>query len=329
MKTFAISAAVAALIGSTSAIAIRAAPDVYGPNGENYKNDSADYEMSRIGINITKKGDDKHCRVGDWTTVHYVAKLKDGRIVSDTRAEPGNMPVTFALGAHETFRCFDNAITQLHNGDKAELSCPSFQAWGDAYTQAPLGGEPIPLGSDIDFEIEVVECNRTPTRVSQVNQPITTTMQPAKCMYLHFSQGEEHTGNDLILTSTEYEYKKGSKQVYLDHKLTDDTTQQWFWNEATGVFTNAASPKWSVGIDSATQELIVTDAKTPMKWFYNSEDSIMKTDTQDGGFDIVAWGSPKPWTGVQVATHGTSWNTEGCSSKLRIEYCHEHSSKSG
>lgn len=327
MKTFAISAAVAALLGGVEAIKTRGGPDVYGPNGANYQNNSPDYDVSRIGIDITKKGSDTLCKAGDWTTVHYVAKLKDGRIVSDTRAEPGGLPHVFALGAHETFKCFDNAIPALHQGDKATLSCPSFQAWGDAYTQAPLGGEPIPLGSDIDFDLEIVECNRTPTRVKQVNQPITTTMQPGKCMYLHFTKGEEHTGNDLLLTVEEAEYKKGAKAVYLDHKLADDPTQQWFWNEGTSAFTNAANPKWSVGIDG--NKLTVEDTKTPTKWFYNSEDSIMQTNVLDGGYDIVFWGSPKPWTQVEVATHGTSWNTEGCSSTLRIEYCHVHSSKSG
>lgn len=231
MKTFALSAAVAALIGNVSAIKNRGSPDVYGNNGQNYENTSADYDMSRIGIDITKLGGNTHCRAGDWTTVHYQARLKDGRLVSDTRAEPGGLPKTFALGAHETFKCLDNAITQLHQGDHAHLDCPSFQVWGNAYTQAPLGGEPIPLGSDIDFEIDIVECNRTPSRVQFFKQPYTTTMQPGQCMYLHFTEGEEHTANDLVMTVEEGEYKKGSKHVYLDHKLAADPTQQWFWNE--------------------------------------------------------------------------------------------------
>jgi len=325
--TFATSAAVAALISNVSAISIRGAPDVYGPNGQNYENVSADYEMSRIGIDIQKFGGTKHCNAGDWTTVHYQAYLKDGRLVADTRAQPGGLPEVFALGAHETFKCFDNALTQLHQGDHAALSCPSFQVWGDAYTNSPLGGEPIPLGSDVDFIVDVVECNRTPTRVVQNVHPVTTTMQPNTCMYLHFSQGEEHTGNDLILTVEGGEYKSGAKYVYLDHKLAGDPTQQWFWNEKTRAFTNAANADYSVGIDG--NNLNIEKTKTPQKWFYNSEDSIMQTDVQDGGSDIVFWGSPKPWTQVQVATHGTAWATEGASSKMRIEYCHVHSSKSG
>jgi hypothetical protein len=49
-----ISAAVAALISNTSAVKIQAGPDVWGPNGENYNNNDARYDVSLIGINITK-----------------------------------------------------------------------------------------------------------------------------------------------------------------------------------------------------------------------------------------------------------------------------------
>ena len=82
--------------------------------------------MSRIGIDITTKGGKDLCKTGDWTTIQYVGSLKDGRVVTDTRAETGGLGKTFALGASETFKCFDNAITQLHQGDKATVKCPSF-----------------------------------------------------------------------------------------------------------------------------------------------------------------------------------------------------------
>jgi len=73
----------------------------------------------------------------------------DGRVVTDSRAEPGGLPKTFALGAHEVFSCWDLAIPKLKQGAKARLTCPSYYAWGTAYTWAPIGGEPIPLGSDV------------------------------------------------------------------------------------------------------------------------------------------------------------------------------------
>jgi len=107
--------AVAALVSNTSAITQKSvgAPDVYGPNGGNYANTDASYDLSRIGIDIREPGKGKDCKVGDWTTVHWTATLKDGRVVSDSRAELGGLPKTFALGAHEVFSCWDLAIPKL------------------------------------------------------------------------------------------------------------------------------------------------------------------------------------------------------------------------
>ena len=160
------SAAVAALINS--AYAATEGPDVYGPNGANYKNIGADYDLSRIGIDITTQGTGPKCKPGDWTTIRYTGQLKDGRQVTSSRTEGASNPKTFSLGAREVFHCWDLAIQQLHQGDKARLTCPSYYAYGGAFTWAPVGGEPIPLHSDIDFDIEVVECNRVPDFTEQV-----------------------------------------------------------------------------------------------------------------------------------------------------------------
>lgn len=114
MNKIAISAVVAALINTGAAIKSTDGPDVYGPNGENYKNTAADYDTSRIGIDITTKGDGPKCKPGDWTTVHWAGYLKDGREITNSRAEPGGEPKIFTLGASEVFHCWDLAIAQLH-----------------------------------------------------------------------------------------------------------------------------------------------------------------------------------------------------------------------
>jgi len=77
----------AALISVSSAAKLNAAPDVYGPNGVGYSNVSADPSMSDIGIDILTKGAGEKCSSGDWTKIHYVGSLKDGRVVTDSRAE--------------------------------------------------------------------------------------------------------------------------------------------------------------------------------------------------------------------------------------------------
>ena len=157
-----ISGAILALLSSTSAVGLKRDPDVYGPNGDGYENDSADYDLSRIGIDIQMKGKGKKCSEGDWTTVAWKAYLKDGRLVSSSSEEADNRPKTFALGNADAFKCWELAIPSLKKGTKARLSCPSDLAWGGAHTPAPVGGEEIPIHSDIDFDIEILDCNRTP-----------------------------------------------------------------------------------------------------------------------------------------------------------------------
>merc|ERR1712032_693110 len=77
MNKLAYSAAIAALMNSAAAIKSKVDPDVYGPNGENYKHDTASYDLSRIGIDITEPGTGPKCKPGDWVTVHWVGTLKD------------------------------------------------------------------------------------------------------------------------------------------------------------------------------------------------------------------------------------------------------------
>jgi len=146
--------------------------------------------MSRIGINISKAGSGEKCKLNDWAIVSYKGYLKDGRLVTDSSSEQDGRPKTFTVGQSEVWKCFDLAITQLKKGDVAKLSCPSYYAWGGAFTWPPVGGEPIPLNSDIDFELTVEDCNRTPKWIDYYNQPKTTTMRDDTCMYLFWKESD-------------------------------------------------------------------------------------------------------------------------------------------
>ena len=70
--------------------------------------------MSRIGIDITSHGSGPLCTLGDWATVHWVGSLMDGRVVTDSRAEPTGLPKTFTVGDHQVLKCWDLAMPQLH-----------------------------------------------------------------------------------------------------------------------------------------------------------------------------------------------------------------------
>lgn len=153
-----------ALLASCSAIGVEeaAAPDVYGPNGANYTNTSPYVEMSKIKIDITKKGDGKgdkneKCKDGEWAKISYKGYLKNGQQILDSEVEGKDL--IFSVGASQTFKCLDQAITQLKPGAIAHIECPSELVYGGASVQAQVGGDWIPKWSDVDFDIEVKWCN--------------------------------------------------------------------------------------------------------------------------------------------------------------------------
>lgn len=191
---------------SAKAIKIREEPhpfaDVYGPNGKDYSNESANYDMSLIGIDINTHGTGPKCSAGTWATIHWSGSLKDGRVITDSRTEPGGLPKTFSVGSNNVYKCWDLAIPQLHQGDKAHVSCPGSLVYGTSKVVAPLGDDAVPKDADVDFELEIVECNIAPHRTDPkvYAQPKTTTMQPDACMYLHLVESDS-TSLDLVLST--------------------------------------------------------------------------------------------------------------------------------
>jgi len=205
--------------------------------------------MSRIGISIDQHGKGPLCTVGDWTTVHWVGRLKDGRVVTESKGEGDQRPKTFTLGDHQVFKCWDLALTQLHQGDVATLDCPSFYAYGDAMTWPPVGGEPIPLNSDIDFEIEILECGRTPEFVDQSPQPVTTTMQSGQCMWLHWDESQS-LRDDLVLSTSTLPGQSGIFELTkLERLLKDDPSMEWYYDYATGQLHNGVGWNYNISGD--------------------------------------------------------------------------------
>lgn len=188
------------------------APDVFGPNGANYTNVSPQYDMATFGIDIIKKGDgkgdtDTKCLDGKWAKVSYKGYLKNGLKVYDTDEEGGDL--IFAVGAAQTFKCFDLALPQMKPGAVAKLSCPANLVNGGASLQSPLGGEWIPENSDMDFEVEVKFCNRNPGQYSNMYWDTDLVFDPSpiksgKCYQIasvnpHRSKGK--TGKIQMKTS--------------------------------------------------------------------------------------------------------------------------------
>jgi len=107
--------------------------DIYGPMGKNYVPKVADYDFSRIGIDITKKTENKKCEPGYFMKVHSIGQLTDdGRVFEDTKEANPDVPPYFYLGNHDVIKCLEIAYPQLREGEFAHITCPSFYAYGGA-----------------------------------------------------------------------------------------------------------------------------------------------------------------------------------------------------
>jgi len=82
--------------------------------------------------------------------VHYHGKLPDGTVF-DSSVDRGQ-PTEFALNG--VIPCWTEGVQKMKVGEKARLVCPPEVAYGDG------GQGPIPPGSTLDFEVELLEIKK-------------------------------------------------------------------------------------------------------------------------------------------------------------------------
>lgn len=150
-------------------MSLDAAPDVYGPNGDDYANNRAAYDFSRIGIDIKEKTQGAKVMPGFYMKAHIVGSVtSNGVVFEDTHqgtVDPIGQPKFFYLGNYQLVKCLELAFMQLRVGEKAHITCPSFYAYGGAFTQSKLpGGAPLPDHADVEYDVEVVEANLDPSQ---------------------------------------------------------------------------------------------------------------------------------------------------------------------
>lgn len=321
-----ITLAVALLLGYTSAL--RADPDVFGPNGANYANDSPSQDLARIGIDIKTPGSGERCKPGDWATVHWSAYLMDNRMVSDSKSEGQGLPKTFSVGNAEVFKCWDLAVPQLTQGTKARVTCPAHYAWGNAYTQSPLGGEPIPLNSDVYFDLEVVECNRTPDQhpmwAERGTQPQFSTLQPLNCFYLH-NQESEHESTPLVLNCDD------TQSCGLEEHVWDDKDQMFWWDlredkewGRIAVFNKGwdlSKVRW-LTVDDNNNLKSTADIGQAYKFFWQMRDNTLEVKKENGLVYEVTTPQVRKWANVNVSPVKDNVPRDDKNAKWRIEYCH-------
>ncbi len=91
--------------------------------------------------------------VGSTVSVLYTGRFLDANgTVFDASSQNGNTPFSFRIGGNSVVKGFEEAITLMHKGDKAEVFLPSSQAYG------PVGaGTTIPSNTVLRFELELLD----------------------------------------------------------------------------------------------------------------------------------------------------------------------------
>jgi FKBP-type peptidyl-prolyl cis-trans isomerase FkpA len=91
----------------------------------------------------------------DKVKVQYTGKLRDGQIF-DSSVQRGQ-PADFPLG--RMIPCWIEGIALMKPGGKAEITCPSDLAYGDAGVP-PGSGDRIPGGAALRFEVELLSVEK-------------------------------------------------------------------------------------------------------------------------------------------------------------------------
>merc|ERR1719213_65461 len=180
------------------------------------------------------------------------------------------------------------------------------------------------------FDLEVLVCNVHP-KWEDHPQPVTTTMQPDQCFYLHLVESE-HTAYNLVLSHEAEQYAEfwPAKYSMIEHKVVDDPAQQWIYNEKDGSIKNIADGSFldfDYGWAMAAKISDKKDAKVsehfptkPREWFYDPQSQELRTDVDGVQTSLAALGQPKNWGPVQITpSNGLVGKDSG---KWRIEYCH-------
>jgi FKBP-type peptidyl-prolyl cis-trans isomerase len=97
---------------------------------------------------IIKEGVGEVAKVGQKVTVHYTGKFLDGKKFDSSKDH--GQPFTFALGAGQVIKGWDQGVVGMKVGEIFELTVPSELAYGKS------GVGPIPPDATLVFEIELL-----------------------------------------------------------------------------------------------------------------------------------------------------------------------------
>jgi FKBP-type peptidyl-prolyl cis-trans isomerase len=105
---------------------------------------------SGLEYNQKEAGVGTQAAPGKTVKVHYTGKFPDGKVF-DSSISRGE-PIEFVLGQGQVIKGWDEGITLMKAGGKAELTIPPHLAYGERGA-----GAVIPPNATLVFDVELVE----------------------------------------------------------------------------------------------------------------------------------------------------------------------------
>jgi len=194
----------------------------------------------------------------------------------------------------------------------------------------------------VTFDLEVIECNRKPEWSKPTEQPVTTTMQPGRCMYLHVEEAE-NLGEDLVLSAETDNYADWwpAKYLYVEPRVLDDKSQQWYMSPQGYIYNAEAGPNYTLSNDwglAMIASINPSDStiseyfpKERRQWFYDAKEGDLTCDLPEQNwvyadkntvFNRNALGVfGKLANGSEAKIGLNALVQESAAHTLRIEYC--------
>ena len=138
----------------------------------NYGQADANAAMSEVKIkgHHLKRGGGRLCQPYDWVTVHWKSYLKDGgEQMEDSRKYLKGHPMVFHLGHFQSVKCWELAIVSMQAGEVVDMDCPHYYAYGGTEKWSHFGAKKIAPYSDLEFKLEVLECEPSIDALNQAN----------------------------------------------------------------------------------------------------------------------------------------------------------------
>lgn len=95
-----------------------------------------------------QEGSGELIEAGEIVTIHYIARLKNGRVFKSTF--PRSSPLTITVGVGELLKCLDLGIVGMKIGGIREIVSPTELAFGEKMIDG------IPINSEVVFEVHSI-----------------------------------------------------------------------------------------------------------------------------------------------------------------------------